>query len=137
MMNRPLTIALMLLLSGCHAKTVLDAPPPEPMVVIERPARHFVPLPVPPVPPDTVAALTPTEIIVASDQARTDATGYVAWSASKPENIDRLTTLTASLNVAVAQMRAGRMHGKYAPTDVIAARAALKELRSFLATKGD
>lgn len=138
MMNRPLTIAIVLLLSGCAAKDVPDAvPQPEPLPLPAPPVRRSAPLPVPPVPPDTVAALTPPEILVAADQARADAVGYVAWAHSKAENIDRLTTLTSSLNATVAQMRAGKAAGKYRATDVMAARLALRELRSFLASKGD
>jgi hypothetical protein len=141
-MKRPLTFAVTLLLAGCASKPVPDVLilPPEPPPALPV-ARHLAPVPPPPLPPldppASVARLSPSEILIAADQARADANGYVAWKRSKPENIDRLTTLTATLNIAVAQMRAGRVRGKYAPTDIIAARAALHELRSFLATKGD
>jgi PBP1b-binding outer membrane lipoprotein LpoB len=138
MMNRPLTIAIALLLSGCAAKSAPEVVP-EPMPALAPVVRRPAPLPLPPIPPDvaSVATLTPPEIVVAADQARTDATGYVAWTHSKAANIDRLTTLTAALNTAIAQMQAGKVGGKYRPTDVTAARLALRELRSFLATKGD
>lgn len=124
------TLALALFLSGCAA-----TPPPEPMPLPPEPV--VTPIVRRPSPPPTIATLTPPEIVVAADQAHRDATGYVAWSKSKPENIDRLTTLTAALNTAVAQMKAGRAQGRYRPTDVVAARAALRELREFLIHKGD
>lgn len=130
-MRRPIVLAL--LLSGCAASPAPDPlilPPDPPPIAVEpvvrAPAKSSAPAP-----------LTPSEIIVAADQGRTDATGYVAWKHSKAENIDRLTTLTAALNAAVAKMRAGYANGKYVTTDVMAARSALAELRSFLSNKGD
>jgi hypothetical protein len=135
--NRSLTFTITLMLAGCASKPVPDTiiiqsePPPVPVITHHpTPSR---PLGI----SASISRLTPSEILVAADQARVDANGYVAWKRSNPENIDHLTTLTVALNIAVTQMRAGRRHGKYAPTDVIAARAALHELRSFLATKGD
>lgn len=127
------TLALAVILSGCAA-----TPPPEPMPVPPSPEPVVIPAARRPLPaPPTIATLTPPEIVVAADQAHRDAVGYVAWSRSKPEIIDRLTTLTANMNAAVAQLKAGRVQGRYRPTDVLAARAALRELRSFLANKGD
>lgn len=125
------TLALAIVLSGCAA-----TPPPEPMLVPPEPVLMPIVRQAPPHPP-TIAALTPPEIVVAAEQAHRDATGYVAWSRSKPENIDRLTTLTANMNAAIAQMKDGHARGRYRPTDVLAARAALNELRSFLKNKGD
>lgn len=127
-----LPITLILLLVGCD-KTAVDDPLPTPpefvaAPVVQRQQVHPTP---------TVATLTPPEIVVAADQAHHDATGYVAWKKSKPENIDRLTTLTATMNEAVARMKAGKVNGRYQPTDVVAARGALRELRSFLSNKGD
>jgi hypothetical protein len=114
------TLAAVLILSGCAA----TQPPP-------------VSAPVDPPAPSTIATLTPPEIAAAADQARRDAAGYVAWSFSRPENIDRLTTLTTGLDAAIARMKAGRVRGRYRPADVVAARAALRELRAFLVNKGD
>lgn len=127
-------LALAAFLSGCASAPAHDDPPPR---------LPPVPASVPevvrtvPKPPATIATLTAPEIVVAANQAHRDATGYVAWSNSKPENIDRLTTLTSTLDAAVARMKAGRADGQYKPTDVVAARAALRELRSFLKNKGD
>ncbi len=80
---------------------------------------------------------TPHDILLAADQARADAYGYVAWKQSKPENIDRLTTLMQDLNAAVARMHSASVRGKYAASDVRAARKALGALRGFLSNKGD
>ena len=128
---------LALLLSGCGA-----SPAPEPLILPPDPppvqqAQRAQPKAPPVAAPSTITTLTASEIVVAADQARVDATGYVAWKHSKAENIDRLTTLTTNLTAAVSQMQAGRVRGKYKPTDVVAARGALRELRSFLANKGD
>lgn len=129
-MNRVLAVAV--LLAGCSAAPIDDPlplpPDPPPAPVVRRP---------PPAAPPTIATLTPTEIVVAANQAHRDASGYVAWKKSKPENIDRLTTLTANMNAAVAAMKAGRVQGRYNPTDVMAARAAVRDLRSFLTNKDD
>lgn len=119
---------LAILLSGCTT----SAPTPEPLPIPLPPLPATTPVATP-----TTATLTPQEIIIAAGQAHHDATGYVAWSRSKPENIDRLTTLTTTLDSAVARLKAGRVHGRYRSTDVLAARSALRELRSFLMNKGD
>lgn len=138
-MKRPVTFAITMLLAGCASKSASDLPSVLPEPPIPPPTvQHVVP---PPTPTRNSAALiaklSPPEIIIAADQARADATGYVAWKKSKAENIDRLGDLVKALSVAVAHMQAGRTHGKYAPTDIIAARGALRELREFLANKGD
>jgi hypothetical protein len=125
------TLAIAVLLAGCSAAPASqDDPLPLPPDPPPAPIAHQSP-------PATVATLTPPEIVLAAEQAHRDASGYVAWRLSKPENIDRLTTLTANMNAAVAVMKAGRVRGRYKPTDVLAARAAVRELRSFLANKGD
>jgi hypothetical protein len=126
------TIALAIILSGCSGASAPEPlpTPPEPM---PAPVVHRA---LPPVQP-TMATLTPSEIVVASDQANRDATGYVAWSKSRPENIDRLAVLTVELNAAVTKMKAGKVRGRYQPGDVVAARTALRDLRSFLTNKGD
>lgn len=129
---RRASLALVFFLAGCDAAAVdgVEALPTPPEFV-SAPVAKQAPRPA------TLATLTPPEIVIAADQAHKDATGYVAWSKSKPENIDRLTTLTSGMNDAVARMKAGAVNGRYRPTDVVAARAALRELRSFLITKGD
>lgn len=110
------------LLVGCAAKApeiVVVAPIPEPVEIVQ---------------PTVKAAVVPSvpAVIAAANKARTDATGYVAWKASKPENIATLTTLTRSLNSAVA-----KLHDHPKPADVLAARAAVDALRSFLIHKDD
>ncbi len=130
------SLALLFLLAGCDAAAVDEEQLPTPPEFVAAPVEPQRELAAPR-PTATVGTLTPPEIVVAADQAHKDATGYVAWSKSKPENIDRLTTLTSNMNDAVARMRAGAVHGRYRPTDVVAARAALRELRSFLSNKGD
>lgn len=136
-MNR--CIPIILLLAGCAASAVPE-PPPQPPQPVEQPVVHVrrpaAPVAVAPS-GDAVSALSPSDILVAADQARADATGYVAWKQSKPANIDRLTTLTLALNAAVSKMRAGKVVGKYQAVDVLAAKSALRELRTFLSTKGD
>lgn len=137
-MKHPVTFAVaLILMSGCTSSPpaeVIVAPPEPP----PAPMRHAAPLPIPPLPPSTdIARFTPAEIQAAADQARADATGYVAWKHSRPENIDRLTDLTSALNEAVARMRATKTHGRYADADVVSARSALQDLRWFLSTKGD
>lgn len=129
-------LALAAFLSGCASAPAHDDPPPRlPPVPVSVPeVVRAVPKPSGPA---TIATLTAPEIVVAANQAHRDATGYVAWSNSKPANIDRLTTLTSTLDAAVARMKAGRADGQYKPTDVVAARSALRELRSFLRDKGD
>jgi hypothetical protein len=130
-----------MVLVGCAqprapAPVPVEAPAPPPV-------RRVVPFPRPPIPPTGDATsqeevpATPHDILVAADQARADAYGYVAWKQSKPENIDRLTTLMQDLNAAVTHMRAAEVRGKYAAPDVRAARTALGALRSFLSNKGD
>lgn len=125
-------LAALILLSGCVSSPASDTlilPPDPPPVQVVAPPR--------PKPPATqpIANLSPPEIIAASETARAHAAGYVAWKHSKVENIDRLTTLTSSLNLAIARLQAGR--GKYTQADVSAARTALQDLRTFLANKGD
>lgn len=126
-------LAVSILLSGCMSSPVSDEalilppdPPPTQQVVVRGPPK-----------PADAPPLSPQEIIAASEKARAHAAGYVAWKNSKTENIDRLTTLTSSLNLAIAQMQVGQARGKYAPADIAAARVALKNLRSFLSNKGD
>lgn len=124
-------LAALILLSGCMAspasETIILPPDPPPIQAAPR---------LPPKP--TVAMAPPTDakqIIAASEQARSDATGYVAWKHSKAENIDKLTVLTSSLNLAIARLRSER--GRYTQADVNTARSALQDLRSFLTAKGD
>ena len=124
-MNRDLFLVI-LLLSGCAAADPPPLPPvPEQEVII--PPQKVTPKAA------TVAVLTPKELLTAAAQAKTDATGYVAWKKSKPENIERLTTLTVNLDNAVKKME----QGHYTPGDVVAARGALKDLQTFLQNKGD
>lgn len=138
-MIRSLVCGVALLLTGCA--TPAHAPD-APVVVADMPpapVKRQVAVPVPPTPPGeiSVAALSPVELLGVADQARADASGYVAWKHSRAENIDRLADLTAALNTAVARMKAGRTGGKYRPADVLAARSAVRQLRMFLAQKGD
>lgn len=89
---------------------------------------------------DTTAAvniLSPSQVLASAAQARTAANGYVGWKDGKEDNIDRLTVLVKALDAAVAQMRAGEIKGRYQAPDVVAARGALRDLRSFLSNKGD
>jgi len=120
------------LLAACTPRAV---PTPPPVVRYVAP----VPVAVAPVVPSAsgVAALTPAGVIVASDRACRDATDYVAWKHSRPENIDRLTVLTSAVQTSVRVMRAGEVRGRYRAVDVIAARSSLRQLLAFLADKGD
>jgi hypothetical protein len=129
---RQAILAMAIFLAGCDAAAV-DDPLPIPPEPVPAPVVHRS---LPPAPP-AMAALTPADIVAAADQAYRDVSGYVAWSQSKPENIDQLTMLTVELNAAVARMKAGKVRGRYQPGDVVAARTALRDLRSFLANKGD
>ncbi len=85
----------------------------------------------------SIAALSPPQVIIAADEARADAAGYVAWRQSRPDNIERLTSLTRDLNAAIMAMRAHRVANRYPAADVSAARAALRSLRLFLRNKDD
>ena len=119
-----------LILSGCAAASEPDevvVPIPEPIKTEEPP---------PPAKPPA-ATKEATTIIKAAEQAKIDATGYVAWKKSRPENIERLTTLTLNLNGALHRMERGKTKGHYAPGDVAAAQVALKDLQNFLQNKGD
>lgn len=82
-------------------------------------------------------ALTPAQLLLAAEQARLDATGYVAWKNSKTENIDRLTALTLTLNASIIALKTTSRDGVYLEARLMEARAALRNLRDFLATKGD
>lgn len=141
MIKRIIFSVTFLLLSGCSftrsTPEVIIVPPVPPLVV--APAVHSAAAPpsITPTPGASIASLSPPQLLIAADQARTDAIGYVAWKLSKPENIDRLTTLTRQVNLTITAMKAGEIKGRYQPTDVIAARASVQALRSFLRTKGD
>jgi hypothetical protein len=131
---------LVLLLASCTtvAEDLPTPPvPPEPVAEV---------LPVPPKPPAPVAApapdpvlgtLSPKELEEAAEAAKIDATNYVAWKFSKPENILRLTALTKALNDAMSTLQSSEVKGRYRPEDVKAARRALRNLRAFLIAKGD
>lgn len=140
MIKRIIFSVTFLLLSGCSftrsTPEVIIVPPVPPVVAV--PAVHSVAPPsITPAPSASISSLSPPQLLIAADQARTDAIGYVAWKLSKPENIDRLTTLTRQVNLTITAMKAGEIKGRYQPTDVIAARASVQALRSFLRTKGD
>lgn len=118
---------------------VAPAVPVAPSVAPAPEAQAAAVPPVPPVPPAllTIATLSPAELLVAAEQARRDATSYVAWRKSLPENINRLNTLTQALNISVARMVTNESGGTYRAPDIIAVRTTLRALLSFLATKGD
>jgi hypothetical protein len=139
------------LLAACAALI----PQPLKVEVIPHERTPEPTLPVPPIPPETpksgaqvgrdirdpgsavIAILTPAQIGTAATQAKTDANSYVSWHASKPDNIERMASLVSALDEAVARMREHDVGGKYPPTDVLAARTALHDLRLFLSTKDD
>lgn len=140
------TILLLLALGGCVCQTgprlAAEPPapprPPSPALALPLPPPAPPPLPLaPPTDPDTIASLTPREVVAAAAVARADAGGYVAWKESKPDNIDKLTVLTRELDAAIAQMRAHETTRRYPPADVRSARTALQALRLFLKNKDD
>lgn len=119
---------------------VPPAPPAAVALLSDPPPPQLDPIaPIPDLtePPPTVKTLNASEIIAASDQALSDARGYVDWDNSKPANIARLATLTGDMIVALKALRAGQGPGGYAAADVVSARGALLALRSFLNFKGD
>lgn len=132
-MNRALIQNIFLLLSllGCAAtnkEETIIPPPTEESIKLEEPVltKHT------PSPTKEASA-----ILKEAEQAKIDATGYVAWKKSRPENIERLTTLTLNLNGALQKMQHGKVRNRYSPGDVAAAQAALKNLQNFLQNKGD
>lgn len=158
-MRGSLSAVVVILLASCSAAEAPTLPPPPPGVAgppSPPPVRHAA-MPVPPIPPkggppttapeattasenkpQTVATLSAHDIITAADQARTDALGYIVWSKSLPDNITHMSELTDKLTNAVKQMEDhATAPGSYVATDVIAARAALYDLRIYLRTKGD
>jgi hypothetical protein len=166
-MRGSLSAIVVILLASCSAAEAPTLPLPPPEVAgppSPPPVRHAT-MPVPPRPPhddaapkggpqatsasedqlkaredhpQTVATLSAHDIITAADQARTDALGYIVWSKSLPDNITHMSELTDKLTNAVKQMEDhATAPGSYVATDVIAARAALYDLRIYLRTKGD
>lgn len=132
--------ALVLLLASCTSVAeVLPTPPvpPEPVVEVV-PVPPKPPEPVKQTPPDAILDnLPPKALEAAAEVAKMDATNYVAWKFSKPENILRLTELTKILNETMVRLQDGEVKGRYRPEDVRAARKALRNLRAFLIAKGD
>jgi hypothetical protein len=122
--------------------------------IAEPPVAAEAPLPVPPIPPARVPSPSPSPSVpvvvpatpggpspaaVLADSATTQAAAdrYVAWSKSRPENINRLTVLNARVNSAIRRMKTFLRDGHYDPARVLVARQAVDALRDFLAEKGD
>jgi hypothetical protein len=130
------------LLAGCAATAQPETPATSAPPVVER-AEPVVTKPVakpPPLPTDplaVVAMLPPAALPHAATKSLDDATDYVLWRLAKPENIDALTPLTERVARAMKRLKDGEVNGRYQDQDVIAARAALLDLRVFLRTKGD
>jgi hypothetical protein len=146
---KPVMLIQLALLASCAA-----APKPEPAVI--EPVATEAPAPPPPSakpvakskavvdggdirsPNSTIiATLPPDQIPAAAAAAKADASSYVIWKSSKPDNIDRLANLVAGLDASVATMRSHAVSGKYPAADVLDAREKLRELRLFLSVKDD
>ena len=123
-----LVILALILLAGCTvAPVALPAPyvPPPPTAA---PPSHIEP---------QASPGRSDRALQGASQARIDASGYVHWDQSKTAIIDRLIPLTSRLNIAVAQMRAHAVRGRYRAADVTAVEVALGALRTELRDKGD
>ena len=122
------------LFAGCAPSkpVALEFPPAPPPAVVKAAVivRH---------PPETVAPgiATADAVIRDSNTFRDEAGRYVAWTKSRPANIDRLSTLTVAVTAAVNVLRSSRTHGRYGVPEVMAARIAVDALREFLAHKQD
>jgi hypothetical protein len=136
-------IVLALLMSGCASQVAQTQPlpmptPPFPPVAaagVSKPVAKSSPIVTDPV--AAVSVLPPAQLPHAATKSLDDATDYVVWRLAKPENIDKLTPLTERVSRSIARMKAGEVNGHYQDEDVLAARAALLDLRVFLRTKGD
>lgn len=129
---------LLLALAGCEPKPIPEpSTPPLAVVIPPKPPKIIAPVAVPSDPVAAVSVLPATQLPHAAQKSLTDADHYVAWNMARADNIDVLTVLTERVSNSIAAMKAGRAQGRYRPTDVMAARAALRELREFLIHKGD